>query len=34
VLSVTISEQGSLVARDAREGVIAPQLQWTEEPAR
>ena len=28
VLSVTVSEQGSLVARDAREGAIAPLLQW------
>jgi lipopolysaccharide transport system ATP-binding protein len=31
VLSVTISEQGSLVARDGREGVVAPLLEWTEE---
>ena len=30
-LSVTISEQGSLVARDRREGVIAPLLEWTTE---
>lgn len=31
-LAVTISEQGSLVARDGREGVIAPMLHWTSEP--
>ena len=31
VLSVTVSEQGSLVARDGREGVIAPLLRWEAE---
>jgi lipopolysaccharide transport system ATP-binding protein len=30
VLSFTISDQNSLVARDYREGVIAPILNWTE----
>jgi lipopolysaccharide transport system ATP-binding protein len=33
VLSFTITEQNSLVARDNREGVIAPRLPWDEERA-
>ena len=31
VLSVTVSEQNSLAARDGRRGVIAPLLAWTDE---
>ena len=31
ILAVTISDQNSLVARDGREGVIAPLLEWREE---
>jgi lipopolysaccharide transport system ATP-binding protein len=29
VLSFSVSEQNSLVARDGRQGKVAPQLQWT-----
>ncbi|HXH91986.1 MAG TPA: ABC transporter ATP-binding protein [Thermoanaerobaculia bacterium] len=31
VLSVTVSDQNSLVARDGRPGIIAPLLQWSDE---
>jgi hypothetical protein len=31
VVSVTISEQNSLAARDGRRGAIVPKLEWTEE---
>jgi lipopolysaccharide transport system ATP-binding protein len=31
ILSFTVSDQNSLVARDQREGVIAPLLEWREE---
>jgi lipopolysaccharide transport system ATP-binding protein len=31
ILSFTVSDQNSLVARDQREGTIAPLLEWTEE---
>jgi hypothetical protein len=31
VLSITVSEQNSLAARDGRRGVIAPLLPWSEE---
>ena len=33
VLSFTITEQNSLIARDGRRGVIAPMLRWEEELA-
>jgi lipopolysaccharide transport system ATP-binding protein len=32
ILSFTVSDQNSLVARDRREGIIAPVLPWVEEP--
>ncbi|MBV8517031.1 MAG: ATP-binding cassette domain-containing protein [Acidobacteria bacterium] len=31
VIRITISEQGSLVARDGRDGVVAPLLAWTQD---
>jgi lipopolysaccharide transport system ATP-binding protein len=33
VLSFTITEQNSLIARDRRRGIVAPLLEWTEERA-
>jgi lipopolysaccharide transport system ATP-binding protein len=33
IIAFTISDQNSLVARDRREGVIAPHLSWREESA-
>jgi lipopolysaccharide transport system ATP-binding protein len=33
VISFTITEQNSLAARDRRQGVVAPRLEWREEPS-
>jgi lipopolysaccharide transport system ATP-binding protein len=33
ILSFTVTDQNSLVARDRREGIIAPPLVWLSEPA-